>query len=92
MNIELTTAPVGLHPLKTNDAASTFVTGQIFETLYRRTVDGTSYEPLLAESLPEMSSDGLTATIHLRKGVKFQDGTDFTAADCGCLYDRQSEG
>jgi hypothetical protein len=39
MNIELTTAPVGLHPLKTNDAASTFVTGQIFETLYRRTVD-----------------------------------------------------
>ena len=87
MNIELTTAPVGLHPLKTNDAASTFVTGQIFETLYRRTVDGTSYEPLLAESLPEMSSDGLTATIHLRKGVKFQDGTDFTADAVAYMID-----
>jgi peptide/nickel transport system substrate-binding protein len=87
MNIELTTAPVGLHPLKTNDAASTFVTGQIFETLYRRTVDGTSYEPLLAESLPEFSADGLTATIHLRKNVKFQDGTAFTADAVAYMID-----
>ena len=33
MNIVVTTSPVGLHPLKTNDAPSTYCNGQIFETL-----------------------------------------------------------
>ena len=69
MQIELTTSPVGMHPNKTNDAPSTYVNGQIFETLYRRTVDGTAYEPLLAAEMPEFSDDGLTATIPLRQGV-----------------------
>ena len=87
MQIELTTAPVGMHPLKTNDAPSTYVTAQIFETLYYRSVDGTTYEPLLAESLPEFSEDGLTATIHLRKNVTFQDGTPFTSKDVAYMID-----
>ena len=80
MQIELTTAPVGMHPLKTNDSPSTYVSGQVFETLYRRTVDGTAYEPLLASDMPEFSEDGLTATIPLRQDVTFQDGTAFTSA------------
>lgn len=79
LDIVLSTAPVGLHPLKTNDSPSTYVNVQMFETLYRRTVDGTAYEPLLAEALPEFSEDGLTATIKLRQGVKFHDGSDFNA-------------
>ena len=87
INIELTTAPVGMHPLKTNDAASTFVTGQIFETLYRRSYDGTSYEPLLAADMPEYSEDRLTVTIPLREGVTFQDGTPFTADAVGYMID-----
>lgn len=87
MYIEVTTAPVGLHPLKTNDSPSTYVSGQIFETLYERTDDGTSYEPLLAESMPEYSEDGLTATIKLRQGVKFHDGSDFTAEDVAYMID-----
>ncbi|MDR4948085.1 ABC transporter substrate-binding protein [Neobacillus cucumis] len=36
-------------------------------------------KPALAESW-EISPDGLEYTFHLRKGVKFQDGTDFNAA------------
>lgn len=87
INIELTTAPVGLHPLKTNDAPSTYVNGQIFETLYRRTNDGTAYDPQLAAELPEFSEDGLTATIKLREGVKFHDGTDFTADAVAYMID-----
>lgn len=87
MQIELTTAPVGLHPLKTNDAPSTYVTSQIYETLYHRSVDGTTYEPLLAEDLPEFSEDGLTATIHLRKNVTFQDGKPFTSKDVAYMID-----
>lgn len=87
MYIEMTTAPVGMHPLKTNDAASTSVNAQIFETLYRRSIDGTTYEPQLASALPEFSEDGLTATIKLREGVTFQDGTPFTADDVGYMID-----
>ena len=48
LKVEVTTAPVGLHPLKTNDAPSTTVSAQIFETLYFRTYEGTEYEPLFS--------------------------------------------
>ena len=38
-------------------------------------------KPLLAESLPEVSSDHLTYTYTLRDGVKWHDGKPFTAED-----------
>lgn len=43
--------------------------------------------PLLAESW-ETSEDGLNWTFHLRRGVKFHDGSDFTAEDVISSYDR----
>jgi len=49
--------------------------------LYERLVNvdaDASFKPGLAE-LWEVSEDGLTYTFHLRKGVKFHDGTDFNA-------------
>ena len=87
LNVEVTTAPVGMHPLKTNDAPSTLVNGQMFETLYLRTPDDTSYTPLLAEEMPIFSEDGLSATIKLRKDVTFQDGTPFTAEAVAYMID-----
>lgn len=87
MNIVLSTAPVGLHPLTTNDAPPTYVNGQIFETLYKRTIDGTSYEPLLAEELPICDEEGTSCTIKLRENVTFQDGTPFTADDVAYMID-----
>lgn len=85
--VEVTAAPVGMHPLKTNDSPSSVITNQIYETLYFRSYDGTDYEPLLAESLPEFSDDGLTATIKLREGVTFQNGDPFTAEAVGYMID-----
>ena len=85
INVALTTSPVGMHPLKTNDAPSTYVNGQMFETLYRRTVDGTSYVPLLAAELPAF--EGNSATIKLREGVTFHDGTPFTAEAVAYMID-----
>jgi peptide/nickel transport system substrate-binding protein len=46
-------------------------------------------EPILAESLPEASADGLTYTFKLRTGIKFHDGTDFNADAVVYNYDRQ---
>lgn len=77
-NIALTAPFTGFDPLRTNDAASTYVNAQIYETLYRIAPDG-SYVPLLAEALPEFAADGMSATIKLREGIKFHDGTPFNA-------------
>jgi peptide/nickel transport system substrate-binding protein len=51
---------------------------QVFENLVKFGDNSMDVEPQLAESW-EISPDGLTWTFHLRKGVKFHDGTDFTA-------------
>lgn len=87
INIAMTVAPVGLHPLKTNDAPSSYVISQMFETLYHRSYDGTSYEPLLAAEMPEFSEDGTTATIKLRENVTFHDGTPFNADAVAYMID-----
>ena len=78
-NIALTAPFSGFDPLRTNDATSTYVNSQMYETLYRIDPVTGEYNPLLAESLPEYSEDGLTVTIKLREGVTFHDGTPFNA-------------
>ncbi|MEM5435862.1 ABC transporter substrate-binding protein [Paraburkholderia diazotrophica] len=52
----------------------------IFETLF--TFDSRwEVRPLLAESMPTISADGLTYTIPIRQDVSFQDGSKMTADD-----------
>ena len=46
-------------------------------------------EPVLAESIPEPSADGLTYTFKLRTGIKFHDGTDLDAEAVVYNYERQ---
>ena len=78
-NIALTAPFTGFDPLKTNDSASTYVNAQLYETLYRIDPETGEYNCLLATEYPEFSEDGMSATIKLREGVKFHDGTDFNA-------------
>lgn len=63
-----------------NTAAPTgVVSGNIFDGLVDYDTD-LKPRPALAESW-ETSADGLTFTLHLRKGVLWHDGKPFTAAD-----------
>ncbi|NTU41987.1 MAG: peptide-binding protein [Nitrospirales bacterium] len=73
-----------LLPLLATDGASAEISGHIFNglTKYDKTIRITGD---LAESW-DVSPDGLTITFHLRKGVKWHDGVEFTADDVLFTY------
>ena len=54
------------------------------EPLFRMLDDG-SVEPNVAKGY-DLSDDGLVYTIHLREGMRWSDGTPFTAEDCVYYY------
>lgn len=70
--------PRGLDPAWVDDGESAKVTVQIYDTLVNYKKDSTEIVPGLAEKW-EISPDGKEYTFHLKKGVKFHDGTDFNA-------------
>lgn len=58
----------------------------MYEGLLRYDEDG-ALEPALAADW-EISEDGKTYTFHIRKGVKFHDGTELTAEDVKASFER----
>jgi peptide/nickel transport system substrate-binding protein len=69
---------VGLDPAYETDGNSFQVCDNIYEALVFYKDESTELEPGLAKSW-EISPDAKTYTFHLRKGVKFHDGTPFNA-------------
>ena len=62
--------------------------GPMYDNLIRRDPrDGQTIIPDLAHAW-DISPDGTTYTFHLRKGVKFHDGADFTAEDVHATFSR----
>jgi len=61
--------------------------GSFYDTLITFKGGGTELAPCLAESW-EISKDGKSITFHLRKGVKFHDGTELTADDVKYTLER----
>jgi len=74
--------------LDPGDSTVSQVLDNIFEGLVQFKVGTTSIEPCLATSW-EISADGKEITFHLRKGVKFHDGTDFNADAVVFSFSRQ---
>lgn len=78
----------GLDPARETDGESYMICDNVYETLVQFKAGTTEIEPGLAESW-EISADGLEYVFNLRKGVKFHDGTDFTASDVVFSLERQ---
>src|SRR6187200_2797412 len=79
-NIAMIGEPQTLDPMaSTADLVGTIML-HVYEQLY--TFDANwNVTPMLAESMPAISTDGLVYTIALRKGVKFHNGRDMTSDD-----------
>lgn len=73
--------PRNLNPAIVASNGVFFVASKVIEPLAEASFEGENgLAPRLATSW-EGSTDGLTATFHLREGVKWHDGTPFTSAD-----------
>lgn len=77
-----------LDPYDANDTLSQTVAKSFYQGLLGFDKD-MKLTNVLAESY-EVSADGLTYTIKLRPGVKFQDGSDFNAEAVKANFDRAS--
>ena len=91
INVGLVLEPPNLDPTTGGAAAAIreVTYANIFEGLTRLDQTG-SVRPDLAKSW-DISPDGLTYTFHLQTGVKFHDGTPFSADDVKFSLDRARE-
>lgn len=78
--------PLYADPAVGSDYASSTALANIYETLIFPNAEA-GVDPWLAESW-DISDDGLTYTFHLRKGVKFHDGSEVLAGDVVYSYNR----
>jgi ABC-type transport system substrate-binding protein len=82
------TAPAHFDVHQSGTVANIGAQSPMYDTLLRRSPkDGQTIVPDLAHRW-EISPDGRKYTFHLRKGVKFHDGADFTAEDVKATYER----
>jgi peptide/nickel transport system substrate-binding protein len=89
-NLAMVAEPQGLDPMtSTADLVGTIMQ-HVYEPLY--TFDAKwAIAPMLAESLPALSKDGLTYTITLRKGVKLHNDRELNADDVVASLNRWME-
>src|SRR5271157_6529272 len=76
--VSMAADPTGLDPEAVLNNTSGFVMATIYDSLVRYKPGTVEVEPGLAQSW-DIAADGLTYTFHLRKGVKFQDGSPMNA-------------
>ena len=80
-------APAVLDPVYARTHADITACSLVFDTLYKIDLDGVP-QPHLAIAPPTYDDKHTTAHIALRKGVRFHDGTELTAADVVASLER----
>lgn len=88
--VALAEEPDMLDPTLSRTFVGRMVYAHMCEKLYDIDND-VNVVPQLAAELPEVSDDGLTATIKLREGLKFNDGTELNAEAVKTSLDRHRE-
>ncbi len=68
------------------DLPTSFIVGQIYTGMYRVN-NKLAVIPDMATDMPQVSADGLTWTVKLKSGIKWQDGSDFSSADVKFTFD-----
>lgn len=86
--VGLQAEPVSLDSHQVSDYNTHRAAYGLYDHLLHFKDESTEVEPGLVESW-EISDDGLVYTLHLRKGVKFHDGTDFNAEAVKFNIERQ---
>ncbi len=87
-----TSSPQKLDPIWSQALVDETVMVPMIEAMARANREGSGVEPAVAQKW-DVSTDGLTYTFNLRKGVKFHDGSTVTANDVvACLKRNQSMG
>ncbi|PDY50092.1 ABC transporter substrate-binding protein, partial [Bacillus cereus] len=71
--------PYTLDSAIATDSTSGYVIGHLFSSLYTQDSDG-KYQNELAEK-EDVNADGTEYTIHLKKDIKWSDGSPITAND-----------
>jgi len=79
LNLVSTNKVKGMDPIYANDLYSSREVGRVYESLLEYHYLKRPYvlKPNLAESMPKVSSDGLTYTFKIKKGVYFHDDVSF---------------
>jgi peptide/nickel transport system substrate-binding protein len=90
LTIALNQDPDALDPTLSRTYVGRIIFAQICEKLYEID-EKLNIAPQLAAALPAVSDGGKTVTIKLRSGVKFNDGTPFTAEAMKISLDRHRE-
>lgn len=85
LRINVSSEPDSFFPWESAAADTAAIYYNIFDGLLSFDEKG-ALHPALAESY-EISDDKLTYTFHLRQGVKFHNGADFSSADCIYTYE-----
>src|SRR2546430_2858663 len=89
-NLAMIGEPQTLDPMASTADLEGTIMQHVYEPLY--TFDGNwNVVPMLAETMPVISKDGLVYTIPLRKGVKFHNGKEMTADDVVASLNRWME-
>jgi len=85
LTMALESGPAMIDPLKSTDAVAAKIEGLVFNGLVKRN-DDLTISPDLAERW-EFIGGPLRAVFHLRKGVRFHDGSAFTSRDVKLAVD-----